>query len=343
MLNMMRIFASTYRLAALKPILAKEIHPSREGALLRFDFKNGTTGYADCHPWVELGDDPLQTQLELLSHSKVTPLTNRSLFFASLDAAARGKGKNLFADLIIPPSHFLIANLVSFGTNAGNRSIALLHNLLCRGFNRFKVKIGSKLPEEIKALKFLTSNLPEKVKIRLDFNAKLNAASFDLFLEEIREIHHRLEFCEDPFPFSLAQWKKRQKNYSIPLACDLNSEQAIGKSEAAKVLIIKPAIQQELPFLDEAADQQKLVVTSYLDHPLGQLSAAYVAATINKAVPASIAAAGLLSHLCYEPNPYSDQFAAANPFGEPFLNPPHGTGFGFNDFLEKEQWIRLTP
>jgi o-succinylbenzoate synthase len=119
----------------------------RKGALLRVNGK----GYADCHPWPELGDAPLQKQLELLRKGVTTPLTAQSLFFASIDAQAREKGISLFHNLIIPPSHMLVkvGDHISPGTNC------------------IKLKVGIDVPKEIE---YLNTFKGESIKIRLDFN-----------------------------------------------------------------------------------------------------------------------------------------------------------------------------
>src|SRR5437763_8510701 len=73
----------------------------REGALIRVG-----SGFADVHPWPELGDEPLGAQLDLLRSGKTTTLTRRSLELAKIDGDARERGFNLFAGLQIPRSHW---------------------------------------------------------------------------------------------------------------------------------------------------------------------------------------------------------------------------------------------
>jgi len=63
-----------YTLKPRRPLSALAGARPREGALLRVG-----EGFADVHPWPELGDAPLDEQLALLSHGQTTPLTRRSL------------------------------------------------------------------------------------------------------------------------------------------------------------------------------------------------------------------------------------------------------------------------
>src|SRR3954463_14889162 len=73
----------------------------RLGALIRVG-----DGFADVHPWPELGDAPLDQQLALLARGETTALTRASLRFAELDAAARHDGRWLFERVTIPMSHW---------------------------------------------------------------------------------------------------------------------------------------------------------------------------------------------------------------------------------------------
>ncbi len=276
----------------------------REGALLSVE-----GGYADCHPWVELGDLPLQEQLKRLADGQTTRLTERSLYFAGLDREARAKKRSLFDGLAIPPSHHLLLKITD---EIPDTSL-------------FKIKMGREL-EEKEQLKMLLEKFP--CQVRLDFNARLTERAFEAFLEEMVPFLPFFDFIEDPFPFSEVAWQRLQEQYSVSLACDAGSERAIGKTKAAKVLILKPAVQAHAPFQNLS---QKLVVTSYLDHPLGQLSAAYIAAQLK------VATGGLCSHLVYQTNEFSEQL----PQKGPFLTPPEGTGFGFDALLAKLPWKKL--
>src|SRR4029078_6257499 len=66
----------------------------REGALLR-----AGDGFADIHPWPELGDEPLEEQLK---HVETLP----ALHYARIDGEARRRGVSLFDGLTIPESHW---------------------------------------------------------------------------------------------------------------------------------------------------------------------------------------------------------------------------------------------
>jgi O-succinylbenzoate synthase len=57
----------------------------RQGALLKIVFADHLVGYADCHPWPELGDIPLAEQVALFSQGHFeTPHLKRALFLRGL-------------------------------------------------------------------------------------------------------------------------------------------------------------------------------------------------------------------------------------------------------------------
>lgn len=285
---------------------------TRHGALLRVLFADGLVGYADCHPWEAFGDHPLETQLTLLQKKQPTQLTQRSLYFARLDAEARHQGINLFAGLNIPESHYLIPDLKTC-------QFEHIEAALKDGYRCFKVKLGRRLADEAKQLKQLFS-LTDRV--RLDFNMSLDRMQLQTFLDSVKEDLNKIEFIEDPFPFDLVAWKEVQEAYRISLASDLNCSDANGHLESAKVLVFKPAIQDVV-----VGGTQKVVITSYLDHPFGQLCAAYCAAQ------AKIGICGLQSHMVYEQTPFSMLLG-----GNPRMQAPKGTGFGFDKLLEQTEW-----
>lgn len=298
----------------------------RIGALLRVDFPDGKTGYADCHPWTSFGDEPLMEQLRKATRGSLTPITRNSLRFARLDAEARAEGKNLFHALKIPPSHHLIVNLSTFKLDEAI------------GYKRVKVKLGSNLAEEIVQIKSLAELLNgTDILIRPDFNYKIHLSEFEGFLSGIGSAIHKLDFCEDPFYYDFHTWKTIQDRFHINLACDRDAEFALNKTQAAKFLVIKPAVHPCLHF-PNSIPQQRLVYTSYLDHPLGQVSAAYEAAIAAARHPNFVDFCGLLSHRVYEPNPFSESLGCKNML----LIPPDGTGFGFDDLLHKLSWRKLS-
>lgn len=291
----------------LQPLLKGPLLQERHGALLRIEFADGLLGHADCHPWESCGDLPLSKQLEALGRHVFTPLLKASLFFARQDAEARAKQTSLLSKCRIPYSHWLALAEGSIPQAAKE------------GFAYFKVK-GVPTKADFQAL-------PPGCKLRLDFNSQLTKKACMQFLNTFEVYLHQIDFIEDPFPYEEEGWRQVQRDYSIDLACDRLSEQALGHAESARVLVIKPAVQ----IIAKKPAAQKIVVTSYLDHPLGQAAAAYTASQLG-----CKERCGLNSHRVYRATSFSQQL---QPKG-PAFSVPAGCGFGFDSLLEKEAWIK---
>src|SRR4051812_26044990 len=114
----MRVAFSHYSLTPHAPLNVVSQALPRIGALFRVEFAEGQVGYADCHPWSELGDLPLQEQLNQLREGQLTPLTASSLKLARVDAEARSGNQSVWEGLQIPPSHYLMTNWNQVGAES---------------------------------------------------------------------------------------------------------------------------------------------------------------------------------------------------------------------------------
>ncbi len=268
-----------YELTPKRRLSAIARDAPREGALIR-----AGDGFADVHPWPELGDLPLDEQLSLLARGSTTALTRRSLHFASLDAAARAESRGLFEGLTIPPSHWP----------------------------------GSDPPPSFDIAKVKSiEHLPERVRLRIDFNMTLSSDEFlALCLPS-----DRIDFIEDPCPYDAATWRMLRERTGLRLALDREVSE-----DGVDVLVVKPAV-QEMP-----STWREVVVTSYMDHAIGQMFAAHFAASHGIAN-----VCGLFTHVLYEPDPFFERIRADGPR----LLAPSGTGIGFDELLEALPWKKL--
>jgi O-succinylbenzoate synthase len=273
-----------YELKPKRRLSAIAAEGPRRGALIRVD-----GGFADIHPWPELGDAPLDEQLAMLARDETTPLTHASLKFADIDRAARHDGRSLFEGITIPPSHWP-------GPDPPG------------GFDTVKLKSIDRIPEH--------------VRLRIDFNATLTPEEFVRIAATLPR--ERIDFIEDPCPYEAATWTELRVRTGLRLALDRAG--VAGQRNGADVLVIKPAI-EEIPRTDS-----ELVVTSYMDHPIGQLCAAYAAATAGITTTC-----GLVTHVLFEPDPFIDRMQ----IDEARLVPPGGKGWGFDDLLEELPWRTL--
>ena len=98
--------------------------------------------------------------------------------------------------------------------------------------------------------------------------------------------------------------------------------------------ILKPARE------DCSDDYEKPpVFTSSMDHPIGQLWAAYRAALFyKKNNTEDIPDCGLCTHSLYEKTDFSEQLGE----NSPYLKLPAGTGLGFDRLLDALPWSILT-
>ena len=295
--------------------------PVRHGALLRVETAGGAFGYADIHPWEELGDLPLAEQLAKLSRGEITDLTRASLAFAALDGAARAEGRSLWEGLVVPPSHFLLPG-------AAESMPGALEAALGEGFTRFKLKVGGEREADERLLLSLADILADAGgRLRLDWNERLTAAEFAARFARLQDLLPLLDFVEDPCPFDPQTWQELSRQTGAEFALDRAADTHAG--QFAGTLIHKPArFGPELP----RTSARRVVVTSYLDHPLGQLGAAWVAARLR-----TTETHGLVSHRAYARNAFSDTLG----WDSPHLTLPGGTGFGFDSELAALDWNPL--
>jgi len=54
----------------------------RRGALLKVQWNEKKIGYADIHPWPELGDKPIEAHIKGLAEGKISTLVEQSIWLA---------------------------------------------------------------------------------------------------------------------------------------------------------------------------------------------------------------------------------------------------------------------
>ena len=291
---------SHYRLRARASINPLASRKEFDGVLLRHQ-----GGFGCIHPWPELGDRTLGEELDLLRQGHPGRLGARALACCRIDGAARREGRSLWDNLVLPESHF---------TSDGGA--------VPEGFRAVKVKGGASL----EALERRLLELPPGVRIRLDCNAVLREPGEFLRLwEMLAPWRERIDFVEDPLPYDEAIWRGLTQRTGCPLAVD-RWDGAVGDEW---IRVIKPALQQEW------TGGGPLVFTSYMDHPVGQLFAAWCAAQEMARHPGRILLCGLVTHHLFDPE---DPFIAALGPARPILVPPGGTGLGWNELLETLPW-----
>lgn len=310
-----------YRMKSRRPLNARSTRREFEGVLL----KDSEGGHACLHPWPELGDPSLQKCLEDLAGARRWPLVRRALRCLEMDGAARSVEDPLFEDLEVPLSH---ATLVA--PNAAEVARAVEAD-----FTVAKLKGGHDLAAEGALLEEMTKLHPD-LRWRIDFNETGDAVEIATWLKGLpAEVRSRIEFLEDPCEYSESKWRELYRESRIALAVD---REAAPQATAAQVVVVKPALDE--PWLLAEAAQgngQRVVVTSYMDHPLGQSFAAWEAGRLALQFPGLAGVCGLKTHHLFEPDAFTE---ALGPW-TPSFHPAPGTGLGFDALLAKLPWKRL--
>lgn len=336
----MRVAVSPYELTACAA-LGRSQGAVRRGALLRFTFPEFGDGYADCHPWPELGDAPLDEQLRTLARGGFTRLTERSFGQARVDAQARAAGQSAFDKFDAAAgirSHVLAGNASDFADPA--RAAAELEHLKDEGFTFVKVKAGRDPVRDAQALGFLAVAASElRMKLRVDLNASASAEDAARLLGALAPYAGAVDFIEDPLPFDADAWSSLKSRFPFRLALDLAGGAGMDVvPDCVDVLILKPAIQDATAVVHQTSRPGLgFVVTTYLDHPVGSTGAAWHALRIEQLSGARLETCGLMTHMNYEATAFS---RACRRGGDSWL-PPDGTGMGFDEQLAACAWSPL--
>ncbi|MEX2579463.1 MAG: hypothetical protein WD342_10430 [Verrucomicrobiales bacterium] len=338
-----------YTLRSTSALNARSARTEHEGALIRAE-----DGFGCIHPWPELGDAPLDEQLARLARGDRTPVLAQALCCARIDGEARREASSLFVSgsgdpIPMPPSHLLAQPRDEPG------------EAWEAGFRVVKHKVG---PDLSGLVEKLDPWVGAEFRIRLDANETVSVGEWRGWWNRIpAALRSAIDFVEDPCPWSGQDWQSL-RDLGLPVAADRDAE---ARGIAADVLVYKPAIDGEgkggserelagkaekaggvsgdvarspalLPWEERCVEGGKrLVVTSVMDHALGQLWAAHRAAVLGLAAPHLLTDCGLLTHRCFEPDPFFDRIRTQGPR----LLPPPGTGLGFDDLLDKLPWKRL--
>ncbi len=309
-----------YTLYPMGAMSARAAAQPRQGVLLRGD--NG--GYACLQSWPELGDAPLEYELDALRDGSPLRLGARALKCIELDGAARAKGVSLFAGLRVPRSH---------ATLTVSATPSQVYNLHQRGFRTGKIKVAPKLDATVERLVNLASMVPDW-KWRVDFNCTLSLKEALEFWDRLSdEMKKRIDFVEDPCYYDVGVWQTLQ-DAGMPLGYDMpvqNESIIPQKTSRPMMRLVKPARHQSTTGLP--------VFTTYMDHPVGQCWAAYSAAAYYSDKPAEeVPLCGLMTHYVYRPNEFSQVLGMDI---SPEFPVPSGTGLGFDSLLAAQPWKTL--
>jgi o-succinylbenzoate synthase len=313
----------------------------KEGFLLKINFKNFGIGYADCFSWEELGDTSITTEIKNLKDGSYNTHLDKSIYFASIDAQYRSKNQNIFKNLKLPKNHYTCVNYNELNSK-------FIEELSCKNFSIIKLKCGISINDELSLIKKITPTLKKlEMSLRLDFNSTLDSHKFHLFLSSIEGNLDVINFIEDPFAYQKSYWKEVKNSFpKVCLAVDrihekfFNNNEERSRTKSYDYLVLKPAVQniykifKNNPYLKD----YPFLFTSYMDHPLGQLTALYEASLFYSDTLQNTQDCGFLTHSLYEKNAYSETLTILDAKLIPSFE---GGGFGLDALLEKERWRKL--
>ncbi len=318
-----RLWFWRYTLRAKGALNARSAAVEFEGALVR-DFGGGV---GCVHPCPSLGDRTLDEQLAAIASGRPTALGEQALLCAEADGLARRQGRNLFAPLSIPPSHWTAGSDVDHDDPV---------SVAGEGFRSVKFKGSENTRALVGRIERWKGEAPD-LRFRIDFNETLSedgVREFWLSLDDAARA--AIDFVEDPCPWNPEAWHRLREDLGLPLAADRD---VLQRAAEADWLVVKPAVINAVEPGELAyRSGQRLVFTSYLDHPIGQLYAAWRAAECAAIFGPQLGDCGLLTHSLFEPDPFLEELKNDGPV----LVPPPGTGLGFDELLDALPWKPLT-
>lgn len=320
-----QIYVHRYTMQSHRGMNSRSHTIEHEGALIRVDV-NGASGYACIHPWEELGDLSLAKLLKQLAEGRISRQIKCALECADVDREARKAGVSLFESLDVPLSHATIVGGINEVANAVDA-----------GFDTVKLKMGRDVMANISFLRKVYSDFPE-LMIRLDFNGISGFGALESLLKEVGgKIREKIDFIEDPFPRNDDRWLSLRDRYGFKVGIDRGVADAEGEFD---ISVVKPAINELVPVCDAAQMAgRSVVITSYMDHPLGQSYAAYCAGSLKEQYLGIIdSRCGLITHGLYEPTKFTERMGKVSP---EWQMENGATGLGFDDLLEKVSWKKL--
>jgi O-succinylbenzoate synthase len=272
----------------------------------------------------------LEFHLDKLAAGEVTPLAEIALQCAEADGEARRRGVSLFEDLAVPVSHYSWS--FAQGTDAQMKRV------LGEGWPAIKAK---GFPHWGETLRFVEgcARVAEgtDLLLRVDFNGCLERDHFERFIEFMAlKAYRRIDVIEDPFPYDAEAWTACKQRWGVGLALDKGWQQA---SVGFDAVVVKPARRDWQP-IAEKFPEHPLILTSAMDHPLGQSFAAYQAALAWRQLGSErVSLCGLCTQHLFEPDAFSERLVTR---GGHFTPDTTGGGLGFGDLLEALPWRSLT-
>ena len=301
------VYGWKYRMVSRSQLNTRSAAGVVDGFLIR-----AHGGFGCVQPWPVFGHSDLSEHWSALELGRRLPLLDQALACAQRDGLAREAGESWWSGCRVPQSHATITDLKTQESAAHEA-----------GFSRWKIKAGL---DDAAMIRELLEQRPG-LRLRIDFNEVPSEKQMAQWGQNWpADLWQRIDFLEDPFPYNPEAWRRFSSQRSVALAVD----RALADVSVADAFlpVWKPAW---MP-LPGAMAAEVVVVTSAMDHPLGQAWAAVQAADIG-----TTQICGLRTDHLFEPDPFTSCMGSWSPEWPA----PAGTGMGFDDLLENLPWTRI--
>ncbi len=333
-------FFCLYKLRSRGSLNAVSQRREFHGALIKVN-----DGVGCLHPWPEFGDAPIEGQLKLLREGGISMVIERALHMAAVDGAARRRGVSIFEGLEIPLSHY--------SWDQHQPPETQVQRVIGEGWRAIKGKGTQNIDEVLRWVEDRSAGFASRLRnspqlaepsrtearapfIRLDFNSCLTEEQFNRFMELMPpQLRQCIDFIEDPFPYDAGRWSDFQRSHGIRLALD---KQLRGATEGFNVAVIKPGRREWRGMVQTLPEDARVVMTSAMDHAVGQSFAAYEAALAWKKLGARMDLCGLCTEHLFAKDEFFEQISS---HGGNLQVDRNGTGLGFDEVLAKLPWKRL--
>lgn len=305
-----------YALKSRGALNAVSVRREFAGALILVD-----GGVGCLHPWPEFGDEVVEEQLRILQEGGTTKVIERALRMAQVDAEARSAGRSLFEGLEVPRSHYSWDSHGDFDVQ--------MQRVLEEGWPAVKVK-GTRDLAAVSVWLGRFASEQREVKARIDFNSCLQES-------ELRDWWNRLpdqmkaavDFLEDPFAYHEEGWERVRKELGLRLALD---KQLRGARGGFDVAVLKPGRRDWRELVTELPEEVSVMLTSAMDHAVGQSFAAWEAACALRELGSRVIWCGLCTEHLFAPDELGF-FSRISSRGGWLQVDRDGTGLGFDDRL----------
>jgi O-succinylbenzoate synthase len=212
-----------------------------------------------------------------------------------------------------------------------------MQRITTEGWEALKTKGTRDLVKTLASLSELVSLSAEHpVKLRIDFNSCLSAAEFASFMREMpAAVRDRLDFIEDPFRYDAEAWNAARREFNVKLACDKGLTSSEQNETGYDFAVLKPGRRDWRATIDRVPKSTRIVMTSAMDHAIGQSFAAWEAAMAWRELGDRMDLCGLCTEHLFEQDAFFERLHSRGGLLEVDRS---GTGLGFDEVIERLPW-----